>query len=73
MVEESQSKVLMCMQCGMCTGSCPEAGITPFNIRMLVRKRQLNHGMEKSIPWYCTSCGECTLRCPRDVKPSEMI
>ncbi|MCJ7593550.1 MAG: (Fe-S)-binding protein [Desulfobacterales bacterium] len=73
MVEESQSKVLMCMQCGMCTGSCPEAGITPFNIRTLVRKRQLNHGMEKSIPWYCTSCGECTLRCPRDVKPSEMI
>src|SRR4030042_1132892 len=33
----------------------------------------LQKGIEASIPWYCTSCGECTLRCPRDVKPSEMI
>jgi Fe-S oxidoreductase len=70
---QNQSKVSMCMQCGMCSGSCPESGMTPFNIRTLVRRRQLKRGIEESIPWYCTSCGECTLRCPRDVKPSEMI
>jgi Fe-S oxidoreductase len=40
---------------------------------MLVRKRQFQHHIEESIPWYCTSCGACTIRCPRDVKPSEMI
>jgi heterodisulfide reductase subunit C len=73
MNEETQSREYMCMQCGMCSGSCPESGITPFNIRMLVRKRNLQRKIEKTIPWYCTSCGECTLRCPRDVKPSEMI
>ncbi|MDY6880190.1 MAG: (Fe-S)-binding protein [Thermodesulfobacteriota bacterium] len=73
MDHEFQSRELMCMQCGTCTGSCPEAGITPFNIRMLVKKRQLDRNIEKLIAWYCTSCGECTLRCPRDVKPSEMI
>ena len=67
------SRLLTCIQCGKCTGSCPEAGRTPFNIRMLVRKRQFQHGIEESIPWYCTSCGACTLRCPRDVKPSEVI
>ena len=33
----------------------------------------MQRDIEASIPWYCTSCGECTLRCPRDVKPSEMI
>lgn len=69
----SRSNVSMCFQCGMCAGSCPEAGITPFNIRMLVRKTLLNRRIEEAIPWYCTACGECTLRCPRDVKPSEMI
>jgi Fe-S oxidoreductase len=73
MASENQSRVQMCMQCGMCAGSCPESGITPFNIRMLVRKKQFKRGIEEAIPWYCTSCGECTLRCPRDVKPSEMI
>jgi Fe-S oxidoreductase len=73
MAIENQTRVLTCIQCGKCTGSCPEAGRTPFNIRMLVRKRQFQHHIEESIPWYCTSCGACTIRCPRDVKPSEMI
>jgi Fe-S oxidoreductase len=73
MESQNQSKVSMCMQCGMCSGSCPESGMTPFNIRLLVRKNLLHRDIEASIPWYCTSCGECTLRCPRDVKPSEMI
>jgi len=69
----NQSHVSMCYQCGLCTGSCPESGMTPFNIRMLVRKKQLAREIEEAIPWYCTSCGECTLRCPRGVNPSEMI
>ncbi len=73
MDSQTQSKVLMCMQCGMCAGSCPESGITPFNIRTLVRKKQFQREIDEAVPWYCTSCGECTLRCPRDVKPSEMI
>jgi Fe-S oxidoreductase len=73
MDSDSRSSVLMCMQCGMCAGSCPESGITPFNIRTMVRKTQLHRKIDESIPWYCSSCGECTLRCPRDVKPSEMI
>lgn len=73
MVSQTQTRVLSCMQCGKCTGSCPEAGKTPFNIRMLVRKKQFQSSLDENIPWYCTSCGACTIRCPRDVKPSEMI
>jgi Fe-S oxidoreductase len=73
MVSQNQSRVLTCIQCGKCTGSCPESGKTPFNIRMLVRKKQFKSAVEASIPWYCTSCGACTIRCPRDVKPSEVI
>ncbi len=73
MLEQSQTRVLTCIQCGKCTGGCPEAGKTPFNIRMLVRKKQFKSSIDENIPWYCTSCGACTIRCPRDVKPSEMI
>jgi Fe-S oxidoreductase len=40
---------------------------------MLMRKKQFQNAIEESIPWYCTSCGSCTIRCPRDVKPSEVI
>lgn len=69
----NSERVLACMQCGKCTGSCPEAGKTPFNIRMIVRKKQFQRAIEESLPWYCTSCNACTIRCPRDVKPSEVI
>jgi Fe-S oxidoreductase len=40
---------------------------------MIVRKQQFKRAIDEMIPWYCTSCGACTLRCPRDVKPSEVI
>jgi Fe-S oxidoreductase len=40
---------------------------------MMVRKKQFQRAVEETLPWYCTSCGACTLRCPRDVKPSEVI
>jgi Fe-S oxidoreductase len=40
---------------------------------MLMRKKQFQNAIEESMPWYCTSCGACTIRCPRDVKPSEVI
>lgn len=73
MQEQAASRVLVCIQCGKCTGGCPESGRTPFNIRMLVRKRQFQYKIEEVIPWYCTACNACTIRCPRDVKPSEMI
>ncbi len=73
MTNVSPSRVLTCIQCGKCTGSCPEAGRTAFNIRMIVRKRQFQREIEETLPWHCTSCGACTLRCPRDVKPSEVI
>jgi Fe-S oxidoreductase len=73
MTSLSPSKVLTCIQCGKCTGGCPEAGRTAFNVRIVMRKRQFQREIEESIPWHCTSCGACTLRCPRDVKPSEVI
>lgn len=73
MQEQAASRVMVCIQCGKCTGGCPESGRTPFNIRMLVRKKQFQYTIEEAIPWYCTACNTCTIRCPRDVKPSEMI
>jgi Fe-S oxidoreductase len=73
MLEQELTRVLTCIQCGKCTGGCPESGKTPFNIRMLVRKKQFRYAIDEAIPWYCTSCGACTIRCPRDVKPSEVI
>jgi len=64
---------LACIQCGRCTGACPESGITPLNIRLLMRMRQLGLPIGGSVPWLCTCCGTCTLRCPRDVRPGDEL
>ncbi len=71
--EDWTKRVFACIQCGKCTGSCPESAKTPLNIRMVVRRKQFGSVSASQHVWYCTSCGACTIRCPRDVKPSEVL
>lgn len=68
--------VYACMQCGKCTGSCAVSLRSDLNIRELMRIAILNENedLEKHEEiWDCTSCGICTVRCPRDLKPAEVI
>lgn len=73
MEENLESRAYTCIQCGKCTGGCPESKITPLNVRLIVRKTQFRQDISGSQIWYCTSCGSCLIRCPRDVKPAEII
>jgi len=73
----------VCMQCGECTGSCPIFSRSRLNVRKIVReitylifpiqmypKININ---ERSEAWDCTTCGTCSVRCPRDVKPMDVL
>ncbi len=63
-----------CMQCGLCTGTCPwrlvpgEAS-EQFNIRLVQRMGQLGlEGFEsENCLFACTTCRACVDRCPRGV------
>ena len=60
-----------CMQCGLCTGSCPWRLVHgEFNIRKVLRLAQLGlEGFESEEQLFaCTTCNMCPLRCPRQVK-----
>lgn len=64
-----------CMQCGLCTGSCPWRLVPghisqSFNIRKVQRLGQLGlEGFEsEEVIYACTTCGQCVVRCPRQVK-----
>ncbi len=68
-------KIRACIQCGVCTGSCPmarEMEYPPRKIIALIRAGMRDEVLSSSSMWHCLSCYMCTVRCPRDVKPTEL-
>ena len=60
--------VKMCMQCGVCAGSCPLGAHwehTPQKIFMMIRAGKREAVLKTESMWMCTSCYNCMARCPR--------
>ena len=67
--------ILSCIQCGVCTGSCPMASqmeYPPRKIIALIRAGMRDKVLSSSSMWFCLSCYLCSCRCPREVKPTEL-
>jgi Fe-S oxidoreductase len=74
-VEMGAETINQCMQCGLCTGSCPwrlVPGETSeaFKIRSMQRLGQLGlEGFEdEKVLFACSTCRVCQTNCPRGVK-----
>ncbi|WP_126446840.1 4Fe-4S dicluster domain-containing protein [Sulfuricystis multivorans] len=66
-VEDGQW-VKMCMQCGVCAGSCPFGPHwehSPQKIFMMIRAGKREEVLTSDSMWMCTSCYNCIVRCPR--------
>ena len=64
--------VKMCMQCGVCSGSCPTNfhpawEHPPQEIFMMIRAGKRDEVLNTNSMWNCTSCYNCYVRCPRKV------
>lgn len=60
--------VKMCMQCGVCSGSCPLGPYwdhPPQELFMMIRAGKREEVLASSSMWMCTSCYNCVARCPR--------
>jgi quinone-modifying oxidoreductase subunit QmoC len=60
--------VKMCMQCGVCSGSCPLGPYwdhPPQEIFMMIRAGKREEVLSSESMWMCTSCYNCIVRCPR--------
>ncbi len=60
--------VKMCMQCGVCAGSCPFGphwAHPPQEIFMMIRAGKREEVLSSDSMWMCTSCYQCIVRCPR--------
>ncbi len=69
-------KLLECIQCGVCTGSCPVSVKSQLNIRRMMREIKFTKRVD--IPpddtlWSCTTCSTCEVRCPKGLIPFDVI
>lgn len=63
-------KLNLCMQCGVCSGSCPigvQMDYGPRKLFQMIRAGMKEEVLTSNTMWNCTSCYRCVVRCPRGV------
>jgi len=69
--------LLGCIQCGRCTGGCPVTVRTNLNVRRFVYdaidQDMLDELAKLPEIWDCTACNTCAVRCPKGLKPVEVL
>jgi quinone-modifying oxidoreductase subunit QmoC len=74
-VEEGET-MKMCMQCGVCSGSCPLGDAwehPPQKLFMMIRAGKREAVLSTDSMWNCTSCYNCIARCPRGVQITHIM
>ena len=73
----TKQQIDYCMECGVCTGSCPISHARQgFSPRQMIKRTLVD--MEQGIPqsddvWACLSCSRCSDRCPVGIDFPEFI
>ena len=67
-----------CLQCAICTGSCPAAQVVEgFNPREIILRYMLYGEQEEVLAdeklWCCTTCHACQERCPHEITISGLL
>ncbi len=76
-IELSQEQMNYCMECGVCTGSCPVSRHFPrFSPRQMIKRSLM--GLEDTIVhgrelWMCLTCARCSMRCPAAIDFPEIV
>jgi len=65
-----------CIQCGICSASCPFASSMDYTPRMMILLTKANRRetvLESNTMWFCASCYLCTVRCPGGVEITNLM
>ena len=69
-------KLPLCIQCGVCSGSCPSLfamDYTPRQIMELIKLGLKDEVLRSRTPWICATCYVCSVRCPQGVNPKMVM
>lgn len=76
-VEEiANQSVYRCYQCGECSSSCPmveQMDIMPNQIMKLLQMGEDDKIKNANTAYICASCFQCSVRCPRGVRITEIM
>lgn len=65
-----------CIQCAMCSASCPAAPFmddSPRRLIALINADLRDQVLASNTFWTCASCFACTERCPRGIDPAQLM
>jgi heterodisulfide reductase subunit C len=68
--------ILDCIQCGLCSGSCPTEFAMDYSPMQLIKMIHL--GMREKVLacstiWTCSACYTCYARCPQDINITSLM
>jgi len=69
-------KILNCVQCGACSGSCPvfkAMDCPPRRIFAMIREGMRDEVLLSLTPWICASCYKCTVNCPAQISITDVM
>lgn len=73
---DSGEEIKLCMQCGVCSGSCPlkkEMKYSPRKIFTMIRAGERDRVLSSPDIMLCTSCYRCKVRCPRGIRVIDVM
>jgi len=73
----TEKQIDYCMECGVCTGSCPVNKVLPtFSPRQMIKKALRDPAGDPSTDpglWACLGCARCSTRCPVEIDFPEFV
>ena len=69
-------RIAHCLQCGSCSGSCPngpDMEYGPRTLFALINAGQRERVLSSNTMWCCVSCYACTTRCPQEIPITEIM
>lgn len=73
----TRKQIDYCMECGVCTGSCPISRELPtFSPRQMIKRSLMQSNvdlLQSRELWACLSCARCSERCPAEIDFPEFI
>ena len=69
-------RLVHCLQCGSCGGSCPSGDdmqYTPRTLFAMINAGQREKVLAANTMWVCVSCYFCTTRCPQSIPITDIM